>query len=105
MAREYPIAEQDLNQKVAEPPTGVARSPQRSQAAREDLYKILIGPMQADLDQAEAKTLVWSLDGVLRYVPIAALYDGKQYLVENYSTVTITPAALRTCLKSPTWAA
>ena len=31
---------------------------------------------------------------MLRYVPMAALYDGKQYLVENYSTVTITPVSI-----------
>ena len=50
--------------------------------------------MKAELDQAKAETLVWSLDGVLRYVPMAALYDGKQYLVEKYNTVTITPASI-----------
>jgi CHAT domain-containing protein len=54
----------------------------------------LIGPVKAGLDQAHARTLVFSLDGVLRYVPMAALYDGKQYLVENYSTVTITPVSI-----------
>jgi CHAT domain-containing protein len=50
--------------------------------------------VQADLDQAKAETLVWSLDGVLRYVPMAALFDGKQYLIENYNTVTITPQSI-----------
>ena len=58
------------------------------------MYKILIGPVQGDLEQAKAETLVWSLDGVLRYVPMAALYDGKQYAVEKYNTVTITPASI-----------
>jgi len=37
---------------------------------------------------------VWSLDGALRYVPMAALYDGKQYVVENYNTATISPASI-----------
>ncbi len=92
VAREYPIAEQDLNQKVANLQWALRTPHSDPKPPAEDLYKILIGPIQADLDQAEAKTLVWSLDGVLRYVPIAALYDGKQYLVKNYSTVTITPA-------------
>jgi CHAT domain-containing protein len=58
------------------------------------LYQILIGPVKADLDQARAETLVWSLDGALRYVPMAALYDGKRYLVEQYNTVTITPVSI-----------
>ena len=59
-----------------------------------ELYKILIGPIQADLDQAKAQTLVWSLDGALRYIPIAALYDGKHYVVENYNVVAFTPASV-----------
>jgi len=33
---------------------------------------------------------MWSLDGVLRYIPMAALHDGKQYLVENYRNVVFT---------------
>ena len=36
------------------------------------------------------KTIMWSLDGVLRYIPMAALHDGKQYLVENYRSVVFT---------------
>jgi len=59
-----------------------------------ELYRTLIGPVQGDLDQARAETLVWSLDGVLRYLPMNALFDGKQYLVERYNTVTITPASI-----------
>jgi len=27
------------------------------------------------------------LDQVLRYLPMAALYGGKQYVVENYNTM------------------
>jgi len=34
------------------------------------------------------------LDGVLRYVPMAALFDGNKYLIENYNTVTITPESI-----------
>ncbi|HEX5705867.1 MAG TPA: tetratricopeptide repeat protein, partial [Pyrinomonadaceae bacterium] len=40
-----------------------------------ELYRILIKPVEKDLDGARAQTLVWSLDGVLRYLPVAALYD------------------------------
>jgi CHAT domain-containing protein len=60
-----------------------------------------MGPVQADLEQARAETLVWSLDGVLRYLPIAALYDGKQYVVEKYNTVTITPASIAYLAEKP----
>ena len=92
VAREYAIPEKDLNQKVAAFQQ-VLRDPRSDpRPLAQDLYKILIGPIQADLDQARAQTLVWSLDGVLRYIPMAALYDGKHYLVEKYGFVSITPA-------------
>jgi CHAT domain-containing protein len=94
VAREYAIADTELNKKVADFEQ-VLRSPSRDpKPLAQELYKILMGPVQADLEQAKAETLVWSLDGVLRYVPMAALYDGKQYAVEKYNTVTITPASI-----------
>jgi CHAT domain-containing protein len=49
--------------------------------------------MAKDLRQARAKTLMWSLDGALRYVPLAALYDGQQYLVEQYRVSVMTLAS------------
>jgi CHAT domain-containing protein len=60
----------------------------------QDLNNVLIAPIERNLQGAQAKTLVWSLDDVLRYVPLAALYDGKQYLVERYRNVVITTASV-----------
>ena len=94
VAREYAIADSDLNKKVADFEQ-VLRNPSRDpKPLAQELYTILIGPVKADLEQAKAETLVWSLDGVLRYVPMAALYDGKQYMLEKFNTVTITPASI-----------
>lgn len=56
-----------------------------------ELYDILIKPIEKDLMAANAKTLVWSLDGVLRYIPLSALSpDGKSYLVEKFQNVILT---------------
>ena len=99
--REYAIPEKDLNQTVAAFQQALRQPSQSPESLAQQLYKILVSPVKADLDQAQAQTLVWSLDGVLRYVPIAALYDGKQYLVENYSTVTITPVSIPNLSEKP----
>ena len=48
------------------------------------LYKLLIKPIEAELIQFNAKTILYAPDGQLRYIPIAALYDGKQWLAEKY---------------------
>ena len=56
-----------------------------------EIYDILIKPIEKQLQAAGAKTLVWSLDGTLRYVPLGALSpDGKSYLVEKYQNAIIT---------------
>jgi CHAT domain-containing protein len=54
------------------------------------LYDWLIRPMAKDLEQSQVKTLVFVLDGVLQGVPLAALHDGKQFLIEKYS-LALTP--------------
>jgi CHAT domain-containing protein len=94
VAREYAIADTELNKKVSDFEQALRRPSSNPKPLAQELYKILIGPVQADLEQAKATTLVWSLDGVLRYVPMAALYDGQHYLLEKYNTVTITPASI-----------
>lgn len=94
VAREYAITEKDLNQKVAALQQALRDPRSDAKPQAQDLYKILIGPVRADLDQAQAQTLVWSLDGVLRYVPIAALYDGSHYVAENYASVSFTPVSI-----------
>jgi CHAT domain-containing protein len=48
------------------------------------LYDLLIKPIEPDLKQAKATTILYAPDGLLRYIPLAALYDGKQWLVEKY---------------------
>lgn len=57
-----------------------------------ELYDILIKPIEKVLTDAQAKTLVWSLDGTLRYIPLAALSpDGESYLVEKFQNAILTP--------------
>jgi CHAT domain-containing protein/Tfp pilus assembly protein PilF len=69
----------------------------------EELYSIVVAPLQgelADLEktsspQGHVPTLLWSLDGVMRYLPMAAMYDGKQYLAERFNNVLISPESYR----------
>jgi filamentous hemagglutinin family protein len=55
------------------------------QAASKQLYQWLIAPLEAELKAKKIDTLVFSMDGGLRSIPLAALSDGKQFLVEKYS--------------------
>jgi CHAT domain-containing protein len=55
------------------------------------LYDWLIRDFEPDLASANITTLVFIQDGLLRTVPMAALYDGQAYLVEKYAIAT-TPS-------------
>ena len=92
-AYQFPITEVDLNRKVAQFREAVQDPGIDPRPLGEELYKIIVGPMAEDLRQAKARTLMWSLDGVLRYVPLAALHDGHQYLIEQYGLSVITLAS------------
>ncbi len=54
------------------------------------LYDWLIRPAEDAGALKDTKTLVFVLDGQLRNIPMAALHDGKQYLIEKYA-VTLSP--------------
>ena len=56
----------------------------------QQVYDWLIEPAEAKLASSEIETLVFVLDGSLRNLPMAALYDGEKYLVEKYN-VALTP--------------
>jgi len=56
----------------------------------QQVYDWLIQPIVADLKASAVQTLVFVLDGAWRNIPMAALYDGQQYLVEQYS-IALTP--------------
>jgi CHAT domain-containing protein/Tfp pilus assembly protein PilF len=58
------------------------------------LYQYLIQPLEADLKQGKIKTILYAPDGPLRYVPLAALYDGQQWLAQRYAINNITAASL-----------
>jgi CHAT domain-containing protein len=57
----------------------------------QEMYRLLIGPVESDLEQAGIDTLMFSLDGALRYVPISALHDGKNYSINRWNMVLYNP--------------
>ncbi|MEA5507388.1 CHAT domain-containing protein [Halotia wernerae UHCC 0503] len=67
----------------------VSDSQHRDKFSRQ-IYDWLIRPEEVEQAFKDTKTLVFVLDGKLRNIPIAALYDGKQYLIEKYA-VALSP--------------
>ncbi len=56
----------------------------------EKVYSWMVQPLETQLKNNNIETLVFVLDGMLRNLPMSALYDGQQYLIEKYK-VALTP--------------
>ncbi|NJM23251.1 MAG: CHAT domain-containing protein [Richelia sp. SM1_7_0] len=67
----------------------VSDSKDREQFTQQ-IYNWLIRPAEQEQAFKDTKTLVFVLDGKLRNIPMASLYDGKQYLIEKYA-VALSP--------------
>ncbi len=50
-----------------------------------DLYNLLIKPVEEYLPRSPNGNIFLSLNGVLRYIPFAAIYNGQNFLVEKYN--------------------
>jgi len=101
VAREYPIKAEELRKKVFEFRQALVDPKSDPVPKAQELYRILVGPAAQDLAGAKAETLMWSLDDVLRYVPMAALHDGREYLVEKYKNEIFTPASVASLTERP----
>lgn len=73
----------------------------------QNLYNWLIQPFAEELEREKVTTLVFVQDGLLRSIPMSALYDGEQFLIQKYAIATTpslnltTPSTLeRTELKA-----
>lgn len=81
--------EDSLRQQMRKFIGGVSRpspnNPDKYLSASQQLYQWLIAPLESELEAAKIDTLMFSLDPGLRTLPLAALYDGNQFLVQKYS--------------------
>ncbi|HEV7643514.1 MAG TPA: CHAT domain-containing tetratricopeptide repeat protein [Pyrinomonadaceae bacterium] len=74
-----------------------------------ELYDIIMAPVLAKFGELGVKpdVLMWSLEGALRYFPVGALYDGKQYLAGQYRNILFSQADSKRMLApvKQTWTA
>ncbi|MFN0141679.1 MAG: tetratricopeptide repeat protein [Pyrinomonadaceae bacterium] len=61
----------------------------------QQLYRWIVAPIEPDLAGIKADTIIWQLDGVLKYVPMAAIWDEKRgYVAERFASVMLTPKTI-----------
>ncbi|MGF1673087.1 MAG: CHAT domain-containing protein, partial [Rivularia sp. (in: cyanobacteria)] len=57
----------------------------------QEVYNWLIRPFEAELENNQVDNLVFVLDGGLRNIPMAALHDGEQFLIQKKYNLAISP--------------
>ncbi|WP_228022067.1 CHAT domain-containing protein [Vasconcelosia minhoensis] len=73
---------------------------QALQATSQQLYGWLIEPLEAALQKNGIEHLIFVNDRVTRYIPMAALFNGEQYLIERYAVSTVLSPALTNTTES-----
>jgi CHAT domain-containing protein/Tfp pilus assembly protein PilF len=99
--REYAIRADELYKKVFAFRQALEDPRRDPLPLAQELYRILVGPIAGVLKSAQVETVMWSLTGPLRYIPVAALHDGEKYLVERYRNTVFTPVSTSHLLDAP----
>lgn len=101
-----------MNNKVQSFLNVLQSSNQKPYESGSELFKIIFKSnltedknttLQAEIERYQPEALLWLLDGTLRNIPVAALYDKerKQYLVEKYQNAVFTRARPERFLRKP----
>lgn len=87
-----PISRAALQKSIGEMRATFALSsvPRQRLPILQRFYDLLIRPFESDLANSNTQTLTFVLDGALRNLPMSALHDGQQFLIEKYR-LALTP--------------
>ncbi len=91
-----PLGEKALYAKVAQFREWLSKpgSDTQLKAVGKELYDCLVKPLEGELTANGIKHLIFVPDRATNYIPMAALYDGQQYLIERYAVSTVLSAGL-----------
>ena len=92
----HPVAipREQLTAKIAEFQGLLRDKHSNPEPLAQELYQLLVEPLETALTAAEAETIIYAPDGPLRYIPLAALHDGEGWLAQRYEVNHITAASL-----------
>jgi CHAT domain-containing protein/Tfp pilus assembly protein PilF len=88
------VRREQLNSALATLLPNLESRTRNAQPDAQQLYQWLIQPIEADLANVGATTILYAADGQLRYLPLGALYDGNQWLIQRFRINNITAASL-----------
>ncbi|MDX2241598.1 MAG: CHAT domain-containing protein [Leptolyngbyaceae cyanobacterium bins.302] len=101
-----PLGETALYNKVAQLQTLISKRGNETQlkAVGKELYDCLIQPLESELAANKIQHLIFVPDRATNYIPMGALFDGNQYLIQRFAVSNVLSASLTDTddrLKSP----
>ena len=101
-----PLGETALYNKVAQFQTLISKRGDEAQlkAIGKELYDCLIKPLESELIANNIQHLIFVPDRATNYIPMGALFDGNQYLIQRFAVSNVLSASLTDTddrLKSP----
>ena len=76
---------EDLNKKIFNYVSMLRDPNSKPMKLAQELYDLLVRPVESDLMKNNIATVLLSLDGALRYVPFSSLHDGRKYVIERWT--------------------
>ena len=101
LRRTINVKREDLNRTIKDFRNTLSNPEEDAEKPAQQLYQWLIQPLEADLKASNPNTLIYAPDAQLRYIPLAALHDGKQWLTERYAINYITAKSLLKFTQAP----
>jgi CHAT domain-containing protein/tetratricopeptide (TPR) repeat protein len=102
LRRTVNVKREELNQAIHDFRAALQNPKKDAKPIAQKLYNWLIKPLEADLKTSNPQTLIYAPDAQLRYIPIAALHDGTQWLTQRYAINHITAQSLTDLTAQPT---
>ncbi|MEB3230319.1 MAG: CHAT domain-containing protein, partial [Leptolyngbyaceae bacterium] len=95
------VGQAELEEAIASYRTALQNPSSNPLPLARQLYGWLLEPLAAELDTISAQTLIYAPDGPLRYLPLAALHDGNQWVTQRLRINNITAASLMDITRLP----
>lgn len=66
------------------------------------MYDLLLRPFESEIDKIDPQSIIFVHDGILRNIPMSALYDGEKFVAQKWASITSTglDSRYRTVAKS-----
>ena len=89
-----PVTKGELSSVVTEMQNKLKTDTLLPLAEAQQLYSWLIRPLEDSLAAQNIENIIYLPDGILRYIPLAALHNGQQWFVQKYQSHNITATSI-----------